>query len=389
MFGDAIQRWSCPKCFYKFSDPGDVENARKAFQQAQTIESMKLKSDSGISSTRQICVENNKETKNLVADQITTSVVPQKREFDPDKRQKIKGAIIDFVWYLQKNAYSEDTYRPYGENLEFLVKNGADLFNPENAKEVVAKLNKTDIRKWNLIKAYKCFMEYAGLKAEMPIYKYIRNLPFIPLETEIDQLIAGCGALSKQMPIFLQLLKETGMRAGEAYRLTWGDIDDVAKNVSVRPEKGSNPRILKISEKLLLLLCSQKTSAIPDPKQKVFRWKRKIYIGRAFRKMRARAVQNTGNQRLLKIHFHTLRYWKGTRTYIQTKSLAHVMVILGHKSWSSAQLYVGLAEATAAGSEEYVTAVATTLDQALKLIESGFEYVHDWENAKVYRKLKT
>lgn len=161
------------------------------------------------------------------------------------------------------------------------------------------------------------------------------------------------------------------------------------KNVSVRPEKGSNPRILKISEKLLLLLCSLPTSVIPDPKQKVFRWKRKIYIGRAFRKMRARAVQNTGNQRLLKIHFHTLRYWKGTRIYIQTKSLAHVMVVLGHKSWSSAQLYVGLAEATAAGSEEYVTAVATTLDQALKLIESGFEYVHDWENAKVYRKLKT
>jgi len=65
------------------------------------------------------------------------------------------------------------------------------------------------------------------------------------------------------------------------------------------------------------------------------------------------------------------------------------MVVLGHKSWSSAQLYVGLAKATATGSEEYVTAVATTLDQALKLIESGFEYVHDWENAKVYRKLKT
>jgi len=179
-------------------------------------------------------------------------------------------------------------------------------------------------------------MEYAGLKAEMPIYQYIRTLPFIPLEAEIDQLIAGCGALSKQRPIFLQLLKETGVRAGEAYRLTWGDIDDVAKTVSVRPEKGSNPRALKISEKLLLLLCSLQTSVTPDPKQKVFRWKRKIYIGRAFRKMRARTFQNTGNQRLLKIHFHTLQYCKGTRTYIQTKSLAHVMVVLGHKSWSSA-----------------------------------------------------
>jgi integrase len=56
-------------------------------------------------------------------------------------------------------------------------------------------------------------------------------LPFIPVESEIDQLIAGCGALSKQTPIWLQLLKETGMRMGEAFRLTWGDIDDVTKRL--------------------------------------------------------------------------------------------------------------------------------------------------------------
>jgi transposase-like protein len=135
MFGDPIQRWSCPKCFYKFSDPVDVENARKACQQAQTIESMKLKSDAGISSTRQICVENNKETKNLVADQITTLVVPQKRELDPEKRQKIKGAIVDFVWHLQKNAYSEDTYLPYSENLQHLVKMALTCSTPKTSKK--------------------------------------------------------------------------------------------------------------------------------------------------------------------------------------------------------------------------------------------------------------
>jgi hypothetical protein len=104
--------------------------------------------------------------------------------------------------------------------------------------------------------------------------------------------------------------------------------------------------------------------------------------------MRARVVHNTGNQRLLKIHFHTLRYWKGTKVYIATKSLAHVIFVLGHKSWSSAQLYVNLVEATSARPEEYVSAVAKTLEEALKLTDAGFEYVTDWENFKIYRKRK-
>ena len=117
------------------------------------------------------------------------------------------------------------------------------------------------------------------------------------------------------MPIWLQLLKETGMRMGEAFRLTWGDIDDIAKTVSVSLKKGSNPRILKISDKLFYLICSLQKNAIPNPKERVFAWKRKIYVGRAFRKMRARVIRNTaGNQRLLKIHFHTLRYWKGNQS---------------------------------------------------------------------------
>jgi hypothetical protein len=53
--------------------------------------------------------------------------------------------------------------------------------------------------------------------------------------------------------------------------------------------------------------------------------------------------------------------------------LAHVIVVLGHKSWSSAQLYVDLVEDTAAGPEEYVSAVAKTLKEALKLTDAGFE----------------
>ena len=45
---------------------------------------------------------------------------------------------------------------------------------------------------------------------------------FHTTETELDQLIAGC---SKKLSVFLQLLKETGVRSGEATRLEWKDFD--------------------------------------------------------------------------------------------------------------------------------------------------------------------
>lgn len=54
-----------------------------------------------------------------------------------------------------------------------------------------------------------------------PKYRRLVKIPFIPTEKEIDQLIAGC---SKKIIPLLQLLKETGIRIGEAAKLTWTAI---------------------------------------------------------------------------------------------------------------------------------------------------------------------
>ena len=41
------------------------------------------------------------------------------------------------------------------------------------------------------------------------------------------------------------------MRAGEAHKTKWTDIDFDTKTIRVTPEKDSNPRIFKLSKKLL------------------------------------------------------------------------------------------------------------------------------------------
>ena len=44
---------------------------------------------------------------------------------------------------------------------------------------------------------------------------------FLPLESELDALIANTR---HKMSTFLQLLKETGIEPGEAWKLRWADL---------------------------------------------------------------------------------------------------------------------------------------------------------------------
>jgi len=64
----------------------------------------------------------------------------------------------------------------------------------------------------------------------------------------------------------LQLLKETGMRIGEALRLDWNDVDFEKRTIVLNnPEKHGNPRMFKISEKLMAML-----NRLPKDNDKVF-----------------------------------------------------------------------------------------------------------------------
>jgi hypothetical protein len=65
-------------------------------------------------------------------------------------------------------------------------------------------------------KAYKSFLNKNKIKATLPKYHITRPLTYIPPEQFLDKLIASCNG---QMSIFLQTLKETAARPGEALRL--------------------------------------------------------------------------------------------------------------------------------------------------------------------------
>jgi integrase len=138
----------------------------------------------------------------------------------------------------------------------------ADLSDSEAVKAVIARFDVSEGRKENLVCAYAGFCRQYGIAFEPPRYRRIQKLPFIPLESEVDQLIAGVGSKTSA---YLQLLKETGMRAGEAWQLRWIDLDFEGLTVNVAPEKHSLPRQIKITARLLSML-----SGLPENGECIF-----------------------------------------------------------------------------------------------------------------------
>ena len=70
--------------------------------------------------------------------------------------------------------------------------------------------------------------------------------------------------------------------------------------------------------------------------------------------------------------------------------ILHVKRALGHKSILTTQRYVDIYTEIYGDMlpEDYVCETASTVEEAKKLIEAGFEYVSELEGFQLYRKVK-
>ncbi len=217
-----------------------------------------------------------------------------------------------------------------------------------------------------------------GITWDPPRYKPTGKLPFIPLESEIDALIASTG---KKMGCLLQLLKETGMRIGEALALKWIDVDLERHAVLLNnPEKGGKPRSFKISGKLVVMI-----NKLPKTNEKLFGKMNPKTAGSSLIKLRKRISEKLQNPRIRRIHFHALRHWKATMEYHKTKDILHVMQMLGHRNIQTTLVYTQLVSFE---GDEFHSAVATTVEEARKLVEAGFEHVCTHNDTMLFRKRK-
>ena len=77
----------------------------------------------------------------------------------------------------------------------------------------------------------------------------------------------------------------------------------------------------------------------------------------------------------LKIHLHTFRHCKALREYHETRSILHVKRALGRKSVLTTQRYVDIYTKVYGDLLPEDCEIASTIEEAKKLVEAGFDYV--------------
>lgn len=341
------QRWICRYCGYRFSGPS-------------------FKNEDGYSVLYQVSVPE-RGMKNLV--EVETRTEAGLRE----------ATILEYAWKLKKRGLADSTITARTYRLRVLVRKGAKLEDTESVETVLATEGWTQANKRFFVMAYKSCTKTMGINWISIQAKYEPKQPFIPLESEIDQLIAGCG---KKTATFLQTLKETGARCGEILKLKWTDINTENSTIAINsPEKHSRSRTLEASSKLIAML-----NAMPKTEAYVFTAKNNS-IQATFTRQRQRIAVTLQNPRIKQIHFHTFRHWKATIEYHKTRNILYVKYLLGHKQLESTEIYTHLIDWK---NDEYHVATAKTLDEEKALLESGFELVRysNEDKLAIYRKRK-
>ena len=335
------------------------------------------------SGKRQVCAFETKDAKNLTGVEplgsgLAGATAKTNKNVDLIKEfpKSLQPKILEYAVKRINQGCTEQGVKTYLYSLRTLKRNGVDLHDPENVKAVVSRMKVSNKTKKDLVSVYDSFLKFLGETWQKPKYVYSQKLPFIPLESEIDQLMAGC---SKTIATVLQTLKETGARIGEVSGIKWEDIDFERNAISINyPEKGSNPRQVKVSSKLIAML-----NRLPRKRETVFA--KKNQLSHVFYQQRKRIAHRLDNPRLRSIGLHTIRHWHATMEFHRTKNLLHVQNRLGHKNIKNTVIYTHLISFE---GDEYNSATAETTEEVCKLVEAGFEYVCETNGVQIFRKRK-
>jgi len=270
----------------------------------------------------------------------------------------------------------QSTANGYVKMLKVLSKLG-DLDNPKQIRTLICTSQVSEGRKELLANAYNYWVKYRGLTWDKPKFTREDRPFFLPLEVELDQLISNTR---NKMSTFLQLLKESAVNSGEAWKLRWIDIDSVRGTVNVTPTKNHSSRVLPISQILLTRLFK-----LPRKNERVFASKNLDKFRWLYERARNLLSAKLENPRLHEIAFRSFRHWKATQLYYHTKDILHVKWFLGHKRLENTLVYTHLVNFR---SNDFTCKVARSLKEATNLIEAGFEYVTEMDGVKLFRKRK-
>ena len=291
--------------------------------------------------------------------------------------ESIKGKIVTTLIKLKNRGLAEGTLRNISFNLKHLAKH-SNLDNPESVKEYIAKKNCANSQKTNLAKAYNYYAVANGIQWIKPYYRHERKLPKIPTTEQIKKLIASA---SPRYATILKILSETGIMPHELSRISLRDIDLERGLLNVQGYKGHNSRVFKLKDETVAML---RTYLVKNPKQ--FPFPSSKWICKCYREHRNRIAEKLNASSLRTIRLYDFRHYYATMLYHRTKDILLVKQQLGHKKLETTLIYTQLVNFNE--EDEFYSATAKTLEEAKKLVETGFEYVTEIDGIKLFRKRK-
>jgi integrase len=167
----------------------------------------------------------------------------------------------------------------------------------------------------------------------------------------------------------------------ELSKISRKDIDLEKGLLYVRGYKGHSSRVFKLSSetvKMLGIYLSKNNKDYPFPNSE--------WICKCYREHRNRLAEKLQDPSLRTIRLYDFRHYYATMLYYKTRDILLVKQQLGHKQIETTMLYTQLVNFPE--NNEFVSAIAKTVQEARKLIEEGFEYICDIEGAKLFRKRK-
>jgi integrase/rubredoxin len=340
--GKTVQRWLCRDCGYRFSQ-------QKPLQKNQNWQ---INTASDIASNRQVC-DLAGESKNLSATE--TKTVAGDVERIP---QDAKGLITKFMAYLEREGYSAEI--GYPATLKHLVKDGANLLDPENVKTIIAQQKWKDSVKMLATYAYDAFCKMQGIKWNMPTYRQGETTLYIHDEKDLDLLIS---IASRRMATFLQCLKETFADPGEILRAEWIDLKDNVLSIN-HPVKGHLTGKYQITPRLTAML-----NALPQTDKRIFPMTYACAED-SLKKLRKRAATKFQNPTLSTISFKSYRHWGGSMlAHITNGNVLIIKKMLRHKSIQNTMKYIHTIEFK---EEDYDETVTTTPEEIRQLGKAGW-----------------
>ncbi|MEM3773458.1 MAG: site-specific integrase [Candidatus Bathyarchaeia archaeon] len=281
---------------------------------------------------------------------------------------------------LKRLGYSE-TYLKNMVNILLRFSRHVNIDDPNEVLSYINRLKAMDSYKANLCDYYRHYAEHYQIPFTKPKYRRDHKLPYVPTKAELDLFIAHS---KKKYALIYSILRDTGIRPIELSNIKLKDIDLDKGTINIFSAKYGAPRIVKVKNETLVMLKSY-------VKEHGFNYDDRLFpdstkISNTFCRLRYELARKLQNPKLKKIRLYDFRHFFATNLYYETKDILLTKELLGHKNINNTMIYTHLVKMDP--EDKFYSATAKSVEEATKLVESGWEYITTFNGVMIFRKRK-